>query len=329
MNILYTCDDNYVWLMGVSVISLFENNKNVDDITVYLLGYNITNKNINILNGIAKKYNREIKIINVQRLNVPESLISSRWPISAFTRLFAGTLLPLEIDTILYLDCDTIISGNIENLYSQKSDKPFYGVKDCISGKYKENIGLDKNDIYVNAGVLLIKLNELRKLDINKMLNEYIFKFEKNINYADQDILNGAFKGLIGVLNPIYNVMTIDTVYSYKDILVLRHPTNFYTKDEIECAVSNPHIIHYTTNMSIIRPWYSNSNHPFKSYFKKYLNISPWRDRETNVYKFNQMEYKIIKCIQILPSSLANCILGVIHSEIKPLFIKIKSRRRK
>ena len=50
MNILYTCDDNYVWLMGISVISLFENNQNINEITVYLLGEKVKDKNKQIYN---------------------------------------------------------------------------------------------------------------------------------------------------------------------------------------------------------------------------------------------------------------------------------------
>ena len=45
MNVLYTCDDNYVWLMGISTISLFENNKTIEDLQVYLLGDNISQEN--------------------------------------------------------------------------------------------------------------------------------------------------------------------------------------------------------------------------------------------------------------------------------------------
>ena len=52
MNILYTCDDNYVWLMGISVISLFENNQNINEITVYLLGEKVKDKNKQILCAI-------------------------------------------------------------------------------------------------------------------------------------------------------------------------------------------------------------------------------------------------------------------------------------
>ena len=45
MNVMYTCDDNYVWLMGISTISLFENNKTIEDLQVYLLGDNISQEN--------------------------------------------------------------------------------------------------------------------------------------------------------------------------------------------------------------------------------------------------------------------------------------------
>ena len=45
MKVMYTCDNNYVWLMGISTISLFENNKGIKDLKVYLLGENISEDN--------------------------------------------------------------------------------------------------------------------------------------------------------------------------------------------------------------------------------------------------------------------------------------------
>lgn len=45
MKVMYTCDNNYVWLMGISVISLFENNKHVKELKVYLLGEKISKEN--------------------------------------------------------------------------------------------------------------------------------------------------------------------------------------------------------------------------------------------------------------------------------------------
>jgi len=329
MKILYTCDNNYVWIMGISVISLFENNKQMKDLVVYLLGENISDNSRDALKEIADRYNREIKIIDVPKLQIPPSLLSERWPLSAFTRLFSAQLLPKEIDKVLYLDCDTIILGDIEPLeYLSFEDKIVVGVKDCISGTYKKNIGLDTNSPYVNAGVLLFNLNALRKIDINNEIEKYMNKYVKFINYADQDILNGMFYGKIGVLNPKYNVMTIDVVYSYEEIIKLRKPTNFYSKVEVIEAVKNPTIIHYTTNMLVVRPWYTNANHPLSLEFIKYLNISPWKDKSLSKNIFDSMESKIITIVTKLPKKIAYSVLGLIHSELKPRFIKAKAKMK-
>lgn len=328
MNIVYTCDNNYVWLMGISTISLFENNKHIEELKVYLLGENITDENKNELRKIGEQYNRDVVVIDVPKLNIPSSLVSARWPLSAFTRLFSGQILPQDINRILYLDCDTIITGDISELDNvQFNGNIAVGVKDCISGTYKQNIGLEKNSPYINAGVILFDLKALRAIEINEIIEAYMNKYEKLINYADQDILNGMFKGKIGELNPKFDVMTIDVAHTYEEIQKLRRPTNFYSKDELEVAVKNPAIIHYTTNMLVIRPWFSNSDHPLKREFIKYMNMSAWKDRKLSTMEFNSKEAKIIKVILHLPKRLAYGLLGCIHAEFKPKYIRLRVER--
>lgn len=319
MNVLYTCDDNYIWLMGISLISLLENNKNVEEINIFLLGENISVENRDKLNQISEKYGRTITIIEPKISSIPKELVSTRWPLSAFSRLYSAELLPEYLDKILYLDCDTIITTNIEELYNQDVDNcVLKGVKDCIGKQYKVNIGLNEDDIYINAGVLLLNLNKLRNIDVNLEISNFIKKYTNLISYADQDILNGIFKDKMMPIKPNYNVMTIDCVYKYKDIICLRRPTFFYTQDEMKDAVQNPYIIHYTTNMRIIRPWYLNSNHPYKDEFLKYYEISLWNEKELVEYHFKSNESKIIKLLQILPHGIAIRILGFLHAILKP-----------
>ncbi len=45
MNVMYTCDNNYVWLMGISMISLFESNRDIANLKVYLIGNEISQSN--------------------------------------------------------------------------------------------------------------------------------------------------------------------------------------------------------------------------------------------------------------------------------------------
>ena len=329
MNVLCTCDNNYVWLMGISAISMFENNRKLQDLNVYLLGENISNENKQILADIGEKYRRKITVLDVPKIDIPEALVSARWPLSAFTRLYAGELLPDTIDKVLYLDCDTIIKGNLSELDSWNvSGKVFWGIKDCIGKEYKKNIGIgsDTDGLYVNAGVLLINLQELRKVSIKEILSAYMSQYEKLINYADQDVLNGAFIGAIGVLPPQYDVMTIAATYSYKDIVRLRKPTNYYSEQELAEAIRNPVIIHYTTNMRMIRPWYTNTNHPYADFFKKYMQISPWKDRNLNTMVFTTKEAQIIGVIEKFPNPIAHWLLGFLHSVLKPMVIRLRAR---
>ena len=69
MNVMYTCDNNYVWLMGISMISLFESNRDIANLKVYLIGNEISQSNKDKLSDIANKYDREIEIIDT-----PESV---------------------------------------------------------------------------------------------------------------------------------------------------------------------------------------------------------------------------------------------------------------
>ena len=206
MRILYTCDNNYIWMMSVSMISLFETHKNEDNITIYLIGENISKENKLKIKNIAEEYKRECIIFDLPNIELPNEVITRRWPKSAFTRLFAAKILPSNIDKVLYLDCDTIIKESLSELFFYDSDKIFLGVKDCVSKGYKKNIGLLDDSIYVNAGVLLINLKELRKINVYDEINTFLKKYKKLINYADQDILNGVFKDKIGSLKSKYNV---------------------------------------------------------------------------------------------------------------------------
>ncbi len=332
MKILYTCDNNYVWIMGISMISLFKNNTNVKELEVYLLGENIDEKNKEKLYSIAKDFKRKIYIIdaNIENFNLKNDFIkSSRWPISAFSRLYSALLLPKEISKIMYIDCDTIIKESLIDLDKEEFENNiFLGVKECVSKGYKKNIGLADNDNYINAGILLIDLEKLRNIDINKEIQEFVKKYKNKISYADQDVLNGIFHKKIGILSPKFNVMTIEISRKYKDIIVLRKPSNFYSETEIEEAIKKPYIIHYTTNLDIVRPWFSNSNHPFLNDFLEYYNMSPWKDREFKPYKFNSKQDKIVSIVQKIPFVISKHILGLIYT-VRPAIVRITSKFKK
>lgn len=42
MNVIYASDENYAWLMGISMLSLFENHRDRREITVWLFADNVS-----------------------------------------------------------------------------------------------------------------------------------------------------------------------------------------------------------------------------------------------------------------------------------------------
>lgn len=326
MDVVYTCDNNYIWIMGISIISLFECNKGVKELNIYLLGDNIWVDNKNQLNNIAKQYGRNFHMIDIPEINIPKGLCNQRWPRSAYIRLFSGKLLPNSVNKVLYLDCDTIVTGDISELWQiDISDFTIYGVKDCVGKAYNKNIGLDINATYVNAGVLLINLEKLREISMSQCIDSFLRKYSKLMSYSDQDVLNGIFCGKFGILHPKYDVMTLLYSYNYDEVMTIRRPNNYYTKDEICMAKMQPCIVHFTTCMLAIRPWFLGSQHPYASQFQTYKEKSPWAEKEMLSINFGSTKGKALKIVLKLPKLISLPIIGYIHSFLKPYFLRIKS----
>lgn len=317
MNILYASDDNFAWIMGISMLSLFENNKGSKDINVYLLADNIHEDNLKKLESIANEYQRNLFVLDSNKIEISDSLCVGRWPKAAITRVFAHALLPKDMDTILYLDCDIIVNDDISELYNHPlENKAFWAVKDCVSKAYKKKIDID--DIYINTGVLLMNLNYFRSCNITERLNDFVNKYSKVIIYPDQEFLNSMFKGDIGVLDLVYNLMVQTSQYSFNELKLIRHPDAFYTKKEIENAKQNPKLIHYTTCLLNVRPWYAYSNLNNVDTFDKYMEMSPWSHVEKKEMDFSDMKFKTIKMFMSIPKPFSYMLLGILHAYLRP-----------
>ena len=108
---------------------------------------------------------------------------------TAMTKLFP------DCDRILSLDVDTLIVGDISELWNTRIGNNY------IAGAL--DLPLMLNDrIYVNAGVLLWNLKQLRDGKDEELIQAINTRKYK---YPEQDCLNALCEGRIYVLNGIYN----------------------------------------------------------------------------------------------------------------------------
>ena len=107
ITIVYSSDDNYAQHVGVSMLSLFEKNKELDEIVIYILANHISMENKCNLSMIAARYGRSIIFYEIAILLEKLPLnIGNSIAISSYARLFLSSVIPEDIDKILYLYSD-------------------------------------------------------------------------------------------------------------------------------------------------------------------------------------------------------------------------------
>jgi Lipopolysaccharide biosynthesis proteins, LPS:glycosyltransferases len=329
MHIVYASDNNFAEIMGVSIVSLFENNKDMQKIEIYILDSGIKDENKKRLELVFEKYNRPSPIwVSATNINdvLGMEVKQDRGSLSQFARLFISSALPEDLERVLYLDCDIIIDKPLDELWNMNMQgKVIAALMDAFAPWYRKNLGLDNNAIMFNSGVMLIDLRKWREEDIENKILKLIKKYDGLIPQGDQGALNSILSNKTKVMEAKFNSVTIFHDFTYENMLIYRKPPMFYSKEEIEEAVTNPTIIHFTTSFLSRRAWIEGSKHPYTNRWLEYKDMSPWKDEPLKKYS-NQKKWKeaYIKLYKMLPVSLSVRISGLLQAYGRPVIEKIK-----
>lgn len=329
-SIVYASDDRFSEILGVSLVSLYDNSKDLEDIKVYVLDSGISEENKNKLNSIPLEYGRSsICYIKAENINdvLKIDVNTDRGSLSQYARLFISKSLPLNIGRILYLDCDIIINSTISELWNiDMCGKTIAALKDAFSKYYRKNIDLESNDIMFNSGVMLIDLELWKYKDIENKLLEFIKKHNGKIQQGDQGALNAILTNDIYCFHPKFNSVTIFYDFSYDEMLVYRKPVDFYSREEIIESVNHPVIIHYTTSFLSVRPWYQGCSHYYSGKWIEYKNKSPWKN--SDLWQLNKKKGVTgiyISLMNILPRKISVWISGLLQAYGRPWLNTIKN----
>lgn len=254
--------------MGVTMCSICENNRGEELSFHVVLSGEVSEERKLFVQGIAQKYGADIKFypINNDLLDVlpagkdgqPDHI-----SVAAYYRLFLASILPTDIDKVIYLDCDLIDAGSLKDLWDTDIAKyPIAAIPDMTEAdlihyrqlKYSPKLG------YFNSGVLLVNLKYWRENQCQNQFESFIHDYIDRIVYHDQDVLNYIFRENKIILPLKYNVQ--------EGALYERVNISWEYDEQLEEALSNPVIIHYTTGQ---KPWNTGCKHPWKSEWYKYL----------------------------------------------------------
>lgn len=325
MNIAYASNDNFAEMLGISMISLFENNTGCEDISIYVLDDGISEENKSLLMRITDEYDRKIYFFNVKHL-LDDDMKQQRGSLSTFSRLYLNKLLPSEIEKILYLDCDILVLKNLEDLYGFDIDNYYCaGVNDCVSRSHLKAIGLNSGSNYFNAGVLLINLKMWREDNVTEKFEEFARKYNNDVPYADQGIINGILSSRSMRLSLKYNCYTAVYDFTYKDLMTFRKPQKYYSELETETSKNDPSIVHFTTSFLSLRPWIEGCKHPFADEWLRYKTMSVWADAPMRKDERSAPKKLAVMIYRALPNSVSVNIAGMLHAKIVPAITSRKN----
>ncbi len=279
MNIIYASNDTYAQYLGISMLSLLENNQDIEKIVIYILDQNICLENKSKLQGIIKKYNRELVFINIDEFEkmIPFDFNTSGYNSITLSRLFLCSYLPKQMSRILYLDCDTIVSGSIAELETISFDGNYVAAVPelYMPDEKKALIGHAKNETYFNAGVLLVNMDLWRKSKIENEFIEYYRLMNGRLLYNDQDIINHCCKGKIKKLSHTYNLSTNLFYFHRFFVRKLQPAYDTISSNKYAEILKKPSIIHY---MGDERPWIKGNHNKYRKFYFQYKEMSPWRE---------------------------------------------------
>lgn len=204
MDICYATNESFAPYMAVSITSLLENNSSCN-VVVHILHSDLSKAAKARLQMFESRYkNAKIQFHKIDDSRFEKfGLTIEHITKETYFRYMIAEVLP-NIDRVLYLDGDTIVNGDISELFDTDLTNCYCaGVSDIYieSVGYKKTLGID--GLYINAGVILFNLDEMRRTNIA----EKLFKLtaENNFKYQDQDTINVTFNGKIKELDCVYN----------------------------------------------------------------------------------------------------------------------------
>ena len=253
INVSYAFDGNYHYIAHVSMKSIMLSQEKITFINFYMLVSNINDEQKEVINKICLEH-ENCKIIYIdmgdqfKELYIPKDNMAV-WSTANFYRVKLQDLLPNE-HKILYLDTDTLIYKDLTKLYNYNITGKYYvgmpEYKDIYYFlQYKEKF---KN--FINTGVVLCNLDELRKLNFTNKFAEFFNKYNKKIKFPVNDATNIITHEKNGYFEPEYVVIGFcneKEIHKYYKRMSLKIDVT-----EVINAYNDPYVYHLITK---VKPW--------------------------------------------------------------------------
>ena len=209
MNIFTAFNDNFVLPTRVMLKSLIMNNQG--PLSIFVFYSSLKHESIDTIKKLEEKDRVTFCFQKVEDSFLDGVEIPDCYSKETYYRLFAHRLFAEDIERVLWLDGDMIITGPLTEFYTQDFKGKLYAAVEDSGPEYikpqMKKLNMPADSRYVNTGVLLLNLKEMRKELNEQEIIQYLTDNQEILLYPDQDVINGLLHDRILVVDPnrIYN----------------------------------------------------------------------------------------------------------------------------
>ena len=289
LDVLYTVDDKYIDIMLASALSLIING-NLNGIRLHIITSNFSSEDYDKVENVLCKYPNvelyfyDIATFDIEKYGIPDW----RGTQIANARLFYQDILGAsisEMDNLLYLDSDTIVVSDLNDL-EEYNTNTISAVKDGCFKNYLTKLGGLSN--YFNSGVLYFNVSNWTQEGYQDKIIHFLENCNVPLMYPDQDALNCALDGSIESLPLNYNLGANAYLFGPRLQAHYYGKKSNVSNSEIVEAKKDPKILHSTGILSI-KPWSNNKINPFNDEFMKYILMANPEFEKVEISKLKQI----------------------------------------
>jgi lipopolysaccharide biosynthesis glycosyltransferase len=157
---------------------------------------------------------------------------------------------------VIYVDCDTLVSGDLQALYELPMGEYALGGVIDPTGHESSKVPRDASDVYLNSGVLLMDLVKLRADDFFNKCRDIYGRYREQVTWCDQCIINKYAENNKLVLSEEWNTQI---------------PTNIFSKPRWNALLEakTASVLHFVGS---VKPWMDWCNPCIATYWWSYAN---------------------------------------------------------
>ncbi len=230
----------------------------------YLINSDFPNEWIKQINKRLEKFDSEI--INCRVTSEQISRYKTDISYTVFLRYFVSDF--VKEDKALYLDCDLLVTKNLDDLFATDlQDYPLAAVRDFGGRAY---FGREM----FNAGVLLINNDLWQQENMTQKLIDLTNEWHDKVDQADQSILNMLFE---------HKWLELD--FDYNHIVIHKQFTDY----RLPAGQDYPGIIHYLSHR---KPWKDLASQTYRDVWWYYHGLE-WTELGQNYHLHPLQKYHL------------------------------------